>query len=151
VDVYNLVSEGGIEARIASVLSDKQVLFRGLFDGSSDEVQFERSGSFLAGVERLIEPGVVAARQADEGEPPDEEPLGEAEVDSAPTPDRSPEPSSPVAPNALADLFARIRVTLTEDGRVVFEAPRDAAVALASVLTGVAKLLAPSGAPRPTE
>ena len=151
VDVYNLVSEGGIESRIASVVSDKQVLFRGLFDGSSDEVQFARSGSFLAGVERLIEPGVVAARQADEGEPPDEEPLGEAEVDSAPTPDRSPEPSSPVAPDALADLFARIRVTATEDGRVVFEAPRDAAVALASVLTGVAKLLAPSGAPRPTE
>jgi superfamily II DNA/RNA helicase len=35
VDVYALVAEGGIEARIAGLVADKKALFRGLFDGTA--------------------------------------------------------------------------------------------------------------------
>jgi len=54
IDVYNLVSQDCIEARIARLVSDKRALFTGLFDGESDTLRFDRSGSFLAGLERLF-------------------------------------------------------------------------------------------------
>src|SRR5204863_3028217 len=46
IDVYNLVSEPGIESRIPDLVGSKRALFVGLFDGTTDEVTFERSGSF---------------------------------------------------------------------------------------------------------
>ena len=57
IDVYNLVSEPGIESRIADLVGSKQALFTGLFDGTTDEVAFERSGSFLSRIERIVGPG----------------------------------------------------------------------------------------------
>jgi hypothetical protein len=48
IDVYNLVSEPGIESRIADLVGSKKAFFAGLFDGTTDEVAFERSGSFLS-------------------------------------------------------------------------------------------------------
>ena len=55
IDVYNLVSEQGIESRIAALVGSKQAFFKGLFDGESDSVQFEQSASFLAKVQKLYE------------------------------------------------------------------------------------------------
>lgn len=57
IDVYNLVSEYGIESRIASLVGVKQALFSSLFDGTSDEIRFDGAASFLTRVERLVEPG----------------------------------------------------------------------------------------------
>ncbi len=54
IDVYSLVSSDSIEERIASLVADKRALFRGLFDGTGDDVRFERSGSFLDKVSKLI-------------------------------------------------------------------------------------------------
>ena len=54
VEIYNLVSETGIEARIAGLVADKRALFTGLFDGTSNEVTFEGSGSFLSRVEKIV-------------------------------------------------------------------------------------------------
>ena len=77
IDVYNLVSQDSIEARIALLVSDKRALFSGLFDGSSDEVRFDRSGLFLAGIERLlegvevVEPGITKESAEEECEEPD--------------------------------------------------------------------------------
>jgi hypothetical protein len=48
IDVYNLVSEPGIESRIADLVGSKRALFSGLFDGTTDEVVFERAGTFLS-------------------------------------------------------------------------------------------------------
>ncbi|MDB4973067.1 MAG: rapA 1 [Myxococcaceae bacterium] len=56
IDVYNLVAEEGIEGRIATLLAHKSALFSSLFDGTSDEVRFDGDGSFLAGVQKLVEP-----------------------------------------------------------------------------------------------
>lgn len=55
IDVYNLVSERSIEARIASTVSKKQALFKGLFDGSSNEVKFEDGGGFISEVRKLLD------------------------------------------------------------------------------------------------
>ena len=58
IDVYNLVSEPGIESRIAELVGSKQALFTGLFDGTTDAVVFERSGSFLSRIERIVVPAI---------------------------------------------------------------------------------------------
>ncbi len=59
IDVYNLVSEPSIEARIAGLISAKQALFSGLFDGTSNDLRFDTAASFLTRVERLVDPGPV--------------------------------------------------------------------------------------------
>ncbi|HEY3352327.1 MAG TPA: DEAD/DEAH box helicase [Polyangia bacterium] len=64
VDVYNLVSQDCIEARIAGLVADKRALFGGLFDGETDTVRFERSASFLARLERLVAPAAAPAPTA---------------------------------------------------------------------------------------
>jgi hypothetical protein len=57
VEIYNLVSESGIESRIATLVANKTALFSGLFDGTSNEVSFTESGSFLSRLEGVVEPG----------------------------------------------------------------------------------------------
>jgi len=59
IDVYNLVSEQGIESRILGLVGAKQALFSGLFDGSSDEIRFDSAASFLTRVERIVDPGAL--------------------------------------------------------------------------------------------
>ena len=61
IDVYNLVSEPGIESRIADLVGSKKAFFTGLFDGTTDEVVFERSGSFLSRIERIVAPAISPA------------------------------------------------------------------------------------------
>lgn len=39
VEIYSLVADEGIAARIASIVGGKKALFDGLFDGSSDAVK----------------------------------------------------------------------------------------------------------------
>ncbi len=61
IDVYNLVCEYGIEARIAALVGSKQAFFKGLFDGDSDAVQFEQASNFMARVQKLYEPAALEA------------------------------------------------------------------------------------------
>ena len=73
IDVFNLVSSDCIESYISRLVADKHGLFKGLFDGTSNEIAFERSGSFLEGVRRIIDPdelsqGTQGAAEADDGE-----------------------------------------------------------------------------------
>jgi hypothetical protein len=56
IDVYNLVTEDGIEGRIAKILEQKQALFSTLFDGTSDQVAFEGQTSFVESVKQLVDP-----------------------------------------------------------------------------------------------
>jgi SNF2 family DNA or RNA helicase len=56
IDVYNLVTEYGIESRIAILVASKKALFSGLFDGTSDEIRFDTAAGFLQDVERLVDP-----------------------------------------------------------------------------------------------
>jgi hypothetical protein len=158
IDVYNLISEGCIESRIASIVSDKRALFTGLFDGSSDEVRFDRSGSFLLGLARLIEPATVPdlPGAVEEGSS-DAEAAVEREIeeivsaadesqDPAPVPEAA-EPSAPPQPPgvpAAAEvqrLFAGLEIRKKEDGGVVIDAAPEAADGLVALFTGMADLL----------
>jgi SNF2 family DNA or RNA helicase len=111
IEVYHLVSETGIEARIAGLIGDKQALFKGLFDGSSDEVRFDRSGSFIGRLERIVKPVEVPEldEEAEEFEEPDEmeppavtaspRPAGEEDPQTEDVePERRPPAQSPAAP-----------------------------------------------------
>jgi hypothetical protein len=61
IDVYNLICEQGIEARIADLVGNKQAFFKGLFDGDSDSIKFDQAGSFLSRVQKLYDPATLAA------------------------------------------------------------------------------------------
>jgi hypothetical protein len=90
IEVYNLVSVGSIEERIAGLVSDKRALFEGLFDGTADTLRFERDGSFLAGIQALVasEPppgparGAEAAPADGEDDDPETDAAAEAEIDA---------------------------------------------------------------------
>ena len=56
IDVYNLVSEEGIEGRIATLIGNKRALFDAVFDGTSDAVAFDGQSSFMHNVQKLVEP-----------------------------------------------------------------------------------------------
>lgn len=171
VQVYNLVSEQGIEARIANIVSDKQALFTELFDGTSNELEFTGSGKFLDRMERLVAP-VQAPDLAEPEEAIDqvvipargEEPVVEAPAAALAPPAVPPEPSRPVTPPTAAEpqipptspqvqgaqvqqLFAAIQVERTAQGGLKIEAPPEAAGALAAMFQGMAELLA--GATKP--
>jgi hypothetical protein len=195
IDVYNLVSEEGIESRIASLVGSKQAFFKGLFDGDSDSVQFDQSGSFLSRVEKLYEPAMLSISTADatpgadlletevtgaaDDDIDDEvtdpfEPLLEAADESedqvatssaptaanglaatAPTPPpvAPPEAAAPPADRDHArpsptpaggdvrQLFTQLQIRREDDGRVVIEAPPEAANALSALFEGMAALL----------
>jgi SNF2 family DNA or RNA helicase len=78
IDVYNLVSEGSIEARIASLVGAKQALFSGLFDGTCDEIRFDAAASFLTRVERMVDPGVLPEAPVSAAGPPVEDGDGDS-------------------------------------------------------------------------
>jgi SNF2 family DNA or RNA helicase len=140
VDVFHVVSEGGIEARICDLVGDKRALFRGLFDGDREEVTFERSGGFLARLEQIIDaPG---ARQVD----------ASATV-VATAHQTTADVHKPAAAIDVTALFGALRVTPSADGGLSIRAPRDAAVALADLLRGVADMLsaAPMSTVRPRD
>ncbi len=134
IDVYNLVSEGGIESRIALLVGGKQAIFKGLFDGTSDTVSFEQSGSFLSRVEKVVAPPTDA--------PQDD--AAEREVDTLvaaaeESKDRAPEPEVPAMD--VAKLITALKVEKTKAGGLRIEAPPEAASTLAAVFQGLALLL----------
>ena len=158
IDVYNLVSEQGIEARIATLIATKKALFSGLFDGTTDEVQFEGGrSSFLLDVEKLVPevPDLGGAQVEDKGDDGSAEQGEVTDFDAAEPapigPGRSvdsyePGPVAVETPNVSA-LFAAVRVERTVGGDVRLEAPPEAAASLVALFEGMARLLgkAPSG------
>jgi superfamily II DNA or RNA helicase len=171
IDVYNLVTEQGIEARIAALVATKKALFGGLFDGTTDTVRFEGKASFLADVEKLVAPlPELPAIHVGEGESDaddadldaDSAPasaLDRALIDALPRDDsmdcddaRAPAEaavvsenvpgSRPVPASNVADLLHALRVTRAPDGTVSISAPPDAADALLALLREVAESVA---------
>ncbi len=68
IDVYNLVSEQGIESRISVLVDTKQALFKGLFDGETETVRFGEASGFLAKMQKLIDPSAIAVIAARGGQ-----------------------------------------------------------------------------------
>lgn len=144
IDVYNLVNEYGIEARIANILGTKRALFASVFDGTSDEVTFEGASSFMARLERLVElPAAPAAAPIPTTEPESEELAPEELADRAPLPEAFTAPTSP----DVASLFRALRVERTSTGALRIEAPPEAADALAALFEGMARLVSSASPP----
>jgi hypothetical protein len=165
IQVYNLVSQDSIEARIAGLVSDKRALFTGLFDGDSDAVRFDRSGSFLTRLERLLG-DVPAPESEDESEESEADAAEEAALDAVleeaddpgpiemaartqPQPGRAPSSGEgePAAPSAggVQRLFASLEVRHTPEGKVRIEAPPEVAAALSALFEGMARMLREAG------
>jgi SNF2 family DNA or RNA helicase len=123
IDVYNLVSEGGIETRIARLIAQKQAVFGALFDGTSDEVQFEGQTSFVAGVKQLVDPLPVVAPAADSG---DDLPAACEAAPPAPAPRELP-------------VARELRVERLPDGGLRVDAPPELAAPLAALLEALAR------------
>jgi SNF2-related domain/Helicase conserved C-terminal domain len=157
IDVFNLVSDYGIEARIATLVSNKRALFSGLFDGATDTVAFSGKSSFFADVEKLVAeapeaPAGRAPAALPEAEPdadaihdePDADAIEDEPGDTAPdrqTPDL-------VLPAAhVGGLLSSVRVRRTDGGGVAIEAPPEAAASLMALFQGMAQLMAQAAAP----
>jgi ATP-dependent helicase YprA (DUF1998 family) len=158
IDVYNLVSEPGIESRIADLVESKRALFNGLFDGTTDEVAFERSGSFLSRIERIVAPALEPAPPRG-GEASDvEDDPAEREIEAlvtagdesrdAPAP-TAPEPTPTPSATDVQRLFSGLTVRRTGRGGLVIEAPPETASTLAAVFAGMAHLLQAAATPAP--
>jgi superfamily II DNA/RNA helicase len=158
IDVYNLVSEPGIESRMADLVGSKQALFTGLFDGTTDEVEFERAGRFLSRIERIVtpalEPAPPRAREADDME---DDPT-EREIDAIVTAgDESRDAPATTGSDTMATpsatevqrLFSGLTVQRTDRGGLVIEAPPETASTLAALFSGMARLLRAAAAPAP--
>jgi hypothetical protein len=142
VDVYALIAASGIESRIASIVGDKKALFDGLFDGSSDEVRFEKGGSFISTMQRMLAPVELPSLQSELEEEEPQEPRGDVLDSTSPAPAPTPALESlPGANPQVKDFMQGIRVERLPDGRTILEAQPEAAANMAAMLEGMAGLL----------
>ena len=168
IDVYNLMTRGSIEERIAGLVADKRALFKGLFEGATDELRFEGGRAIAAVLERLTEgveesAGPVPDDGADEplevasgteGEvaagSPEGPALDDAAVGEPPPADGATlaHDPSPGGDDQVARLFGAVTVNRRQDGSLVIEAPPEAARALASLFDGMSRLMASAAAPK---
>lgn len=161
IDVFNLVTENGIEARIAGLVATKRALFDGLFDGKSDAVTFEHAGSFLSRIEKVVEvPEVPEVKGSDDGAVDDtledrelETILNQAdESKENPTHERETEAArerqlleSGPDNTSVGALFSQLQVERQQDGAIRIEAPPEVAGALCDLFAGMAQLLRGNG------
>ncbi len=163
IEVYNLISETGIEARIHQVVGNKKAFFTGLFDGTSNEVRFDGGGGFISRIEKVVEMPKVprlpveadadgaaeveeAAERARDSKPAaGDEPAASraAAVEAGPVARtaRGGSPPAPLSAPEVRRLFSQLEVRPTERGGIAIEAPREAAAALAALFEGMAKML----------
>lgn len=156
IDVYTLVSQPGIELRIADLVGSKKALFTGLFDGTTDEVSFDRAGGFLSRIERIVGPAMTPApaRPEDISVPEDDGAEREIEAvmaagdesrDGPGAADARPEPIPSTAD--IERLVSGLRVQHTASGGLLIEAPPETASTLAALFSGMAQLLRAAAAP----
>jgi superfamily II DNA/RNA helicase len=156
IDVYNLVSEPGIESRIADIVGSKKALFTGLFDGTTDQVTFERSGSFLSRVERVITPAIAPAPANAAAVAGPEDDATEREIDavisagdeSRDAPGAAASGAEPMPSAAeIQRLVSGLTAQRTASGKLVIEAPPNTALTLAALFSGMAQLLQAAASP----
>jgi hypothetical protein len=156
IDVYNLVSEPGIESRMADLVGSKKAFFTELFDGTSDEVSFDRSGNFLSRIERLVAPvGSLAPGRTDDVVV-SEDVAAEREIEAlVAAADESQDVAGPTAVGAepmpsaadIQRLVSGLTVQRTVGGGLVIEAAPETASRLATLFSGMAQLLHAASTP----
>jgi hypothetical protein len=135
-------------------VGSKQALFTGLFDGTTDEVTFERAGSFLSRIERIIAPvpgpaetpAAVAAPEDDASEREIDAVVAagdesrDAPVEAAPGP--APIPSAA----DIRRMVSGLTVKRAANGGLVIQALPETASTLGALFSGMAQLLTDPGA-----
>jgi SNF2 domain-containing protein/helicase-like protein len=159
IDVINLVTEHGIEARIAGLVGHKRALFDGLFDGTTDAVRFDAPATFFGEIERLVDSSELPELPELPADGGDLASLDDEldELDAVDVSAASREPSSvaasePVASEPAASepaaparldipaLFERVQVARTADGGLRIDAPPGVAEELLALLEGLGAL-----------
>jgi superfamily II DNA or RNA helicase len=159
IDVYNLVSEEGIESNIAKLLGKKSAVFSSLFDGTTDAVVFDGSNSFLENVKKIIDPVAIPENGAEdelqaqaelgiESSGEDSAGLGAPvrtddalSVQAARAPGGEPSTQPSAASQMLLDAFQGLTVARRLDGGLRIEAPPELAAPLATLLEALAQSL----------
>jgi hypothetical protein len=155
IDVYNLMSRSSIEERIVGLVADKRALFKGVFEGVTDELRFEGGSQMTSFVETLTVPEEALASgddASDDGADPSiaiVQDLGGGDAEAA-APGAlagqgaaaSTSSPAPAVEDGVAALFGAVAVQRRADGGLVIEAPPQAARALQSLLEGMARLMA---------
>jgi superfamily II DNA or RNA helicase len=150
IDVYNLVSEPGIESRIADLVGSKKAFFTGLFDGTTDEIAFESSGGLLSRIERIVVPSVsIAPADSEEMSEPGDDgaereidevmAAGDESRDATSAAAAGPEPL--LSPSDMQRLVSDLRVQRTANGGLLIEAPPETASTLAALFAAMTQLL----------
>jgi hypothetical protein len=135
---------------IADLVGSKQALFTGLFDGTTDEVTFERGGGFLSRIERIVGPAMTPdpARHEDDSAERAIEAVVAAGDESRDGPSAAAAGPDPLPSHAdIERLLSGLRVQSTASGGLVIEAPPDTASTLAALFAGMAQLLRANAAP----
>jgi SNF2 family DNA or RNA helicase len=144
IDVYNLMSRSSIEERIAGLVADKRALFKGVFEGVTDELRFDGGSAITSLLETLAAPDDVADSSTataddlsgDDLEAPEALTIAdEGTVVSTPS-------LALAGLDGVSTLFGAVAVQRRADGGLVIEAPPQAARALQSLFEGMARLMA---------
>jgi superfamily II DNA or RNA helicase len=148
IDVYNLVSEEGIESNIAKLLGNKSAVFSTLFDGTTDAVVFDGKSSFLEGVKKLVDPVELPPESAMEGgseESREDEASSPLAEDPYPSVDAAVTASVVVAASTNEEpprrIIGGLSVARLPDGGLRIEAPPELAAPLADLLEALASSL----------
>jgi len=163
VQIYNLVTQNCIEERITALVAQKRAVFNGLFEGQSDEVIFERKGSFYSQVRNVMDELKIKPSPSESADSPEDlEELIETdekiEVQTAATDSvetishreikNDVRVESPILHAAdlhsLKSAFQKLKVSRTDAGGLRLEAEGDSAQLLAGVFRGLADLFATS-------
>ena len=145
IDVYNLVTDSGIEPRIAQLVANKRAVFSSLFDGTTDAVRFDGSHSFLDGVKRLLDapppPEITSDESLDDGVEQVATVLDGVEEPAADEAPPLPVECSDNAVPTLLSVLSSISLAPQPDGKLRLDVPAEVAAPLATLLETLARSL----------
>jgi len=121
-----------------------------LFDGTTDEVRFEGSASFLESVRKIVEPIDVPVGDAEteaEGSAAEVAAETAAVATETPTAAPAPAPEAPAEPTEGSPPITAPRVTRHPDGSLRIDVPPALAGPLAAMLEALAASLRGSAEP----
>ncbi len=151
VHIYNLVTENCIESRIFNLIEQKKLVFKSFFDGTTNEVLFDKSKNFLSQVKNVIgkveelplvdDIDFIETSPSDETEDRENNILKEKEEER---PIKTTYPSRVSSSSSVYDLtniFSGIHVSKNQSGEVTIKAQGDSAKVLSEIFKNLGTLL----------
>ncbi len=132
VDVYHLISEGGIESRITNLVGRKRQLFAALLDGEASDVQFDGNAAFLGTMQELY--GSATSAPANDSTFDVDEPARPTMPELVPV--TTGEADTPLGGEPVEG--APYLITRRPDGGLSIDVPPEMAESLAGILASLA-------------